>query len=301
MVSLIMHMLPLGSKVLCSSDVYGGTYRLLTTVFNKTLDIEFIDTTDYELVENKLSASPALIWLESPTNPTLKITDIKKVSSMAKEMNVLCAVDNTFMSPYFQKPLDLGADIVVHSLTKYINGHSDVVGGAMMTNSKEIHASLWKYQNSLGPTSSPFDSWLVLRGLKTLAIRMDRHEYNAMKIAQYLESHPLVETVLYPGLKSHPQHELAKEQMSGFGGMITFYIKGGLTESREFLEKVSLFALAESLGGVESLIEHPAIMTHASVPKEVRESIGLTDNLIRISVGIEDVDDLIQDLELALN
>lgn len=300
MTSLIMQMIPSGSKILCGDDVYGGTYRQFTTVYNDRHNFEFVDTTDYKLLEKKLAQRPAMIWIETPTNPLLKITDIKRVCDIAKSYEVLVCVDNTFMSPYFQNPLDLGADIVTHSLTKYINGHSDVVGGAMMTNDEETYKKLFKLQNSMGPSSSPFDSWLVLRGIKTLAIRMQRHEENALKIAEFLESHPKVERVIYPGLSSHSQHELAKEQMSGFGGMITFFIKGGLKASREFLEKVQIFSLAESLGGVESLIEHPAIMTHASVPKEVRESIGISDNLIRVSVGIEDVGDLLLDLEVAL-
>lgn len=299
-INLILQTFKHGSKILCSNDVYGGTYRLFTTVLNESYNFEFIDTTDYELVENKLKEKPAMIWLETPTNPTLKITDIKKVSKLAKKYNVKTYVDNTFMSPYFQNPLELGADGVMHSLTKYINGHSDVLGGAIMVNDKKVYDNLWRLQNSLGPTSSPFDSWLVLRGIKTLAIRMERHEKNAIKIAKFLEDHPKVEKVLYPGLKSHPHYKLAKKQMHGFGGMITFYLKGGLKESKRFLERVSIFSLAESLGGVESLIEHPAIMTHASVPKNIRESIGLTDNLVRVSVGIEDVDDLIDDLKKAL-
>ena len=297
--TLIMHMLPEGSHILCGDDVYGGTYRLFTTVFQNKHKFEFIDTTDYKLVEKKLKEKPALIWIETPTNPTLKITDIQRVAKMAKANKVKVYVDNTFMSPYFQNPLDLGADVVVHSLTKYINGHSDVVGGAMMTNDKSIHQALWTLQNSIGPSCSPFDSWLVLRGIKTLAVRMRTHEENAKKIAKYLEGHTKVEKVVYPGLKSHPQHTIAKKQMHGFGGMITFYIKGGVKESKKFLERVKLFALAESLGGVESLIEHPAIMTHASVPKKIRESIGLHDNLIRLSVCIEYADDLIADLKQA--
>lgn len=297
--TLIMHMLPEGSHIICGDDVYGGTYRLFTTVFQHKHKFEFIDTTDYKLVAKKLKEKPALIWLETPTNPTLKITDITKVAKLAKENKVKVYVDNTFMSPFFQNPLDLGADVVVHSLTKYINGHSDVVGGAMMTNDKKIYQALWTLQNSIGPSSSPFDSWLVLRGIKTLAVRMQRHEENAKEVAKFLEKHPKVEKVLYPGLKSHPQHKIAKKQTRGHGGMITFYIKGGLKESRKFLERVKIFALAESLGGVESLIEHPAIMTHASVPKKIREEIGLTDNLIRLSVGIENVEDLIADLKQA--
>jgi cystathionine gamma-lyase len=300
--SLIMHMLPKGSKILCGDDVYGGTYRLFSKVFPDIHHYKFVDTTNLKNLENEISDfKPALIWLETPTNPLLKISDIKVISDMAKKVQALVVVDNTFMSPYFQNPLHHGADMVLHSMTKFINGHSDVVGGAIMMNSKDLRDKLFFYQNAIGPCQSPFDSWLVLRGLKTLAVRMKAHEKNALEIAAYLENHPKVEKVVYPGLKSHPQHELAKKQMKGFGGMITFFLKGGLSESRLFLENVKLFALAESLGGVESLVDHPAIMTHASIPKEVRESLGIFDNLIRLSVGIEDVGDLKNDLEHALN
>lgn len=300
--SLIMHALPKGSKILCGDDVYGGTYRLFTTVFNEIHDFKFIDTTNIKLVEKEIkSFNPSLVWIETPTNPMLKISDIQRICSIAKGNNVQSIVDNTFMSPYFQNPIQLGADCVVHSMTKYINGHSDVIGGVMMTNDKEFYEKIWKLQNSIGPSQSPFDSWLVLRGIKTLAIRMEAHQKNAFKIAKFLELHPKVESVIYPGLKSHPQHKLAKKQMSGFGGMITFFLKGNIKQSKKFLENVKLFALAESLGGVESLIEHPAIMTHASIPKKVREEIGIKDNLIRLSVGIEDVDDLIADLENAFH
>lgn len=299
-VTLILHSLPKGSTILCGDDVYGGTYRILTTVFQDIHNIHFVDTTNLKEVERSIKEiKPAMIWLESPTNPLLKITDIVKVTTVAKKYKVLSVVDNTFMSSYFQKPLLLGADVVMHSMTKYLNGHSDVVGGCLMTNDKKLFSEYKRLQNSLGPCQSPFDSWLVLRGLKTLAIRMEAHQKNAVKIAKYLESHPKVEKVVYPGLKSHPQHQLAKKQMSGFGGMITFFLKGNISKSKRFLEKVNLFSLAESLGGVESLIEHPAIMTHASVPKKIREEIGIFDNLIRLSVGIEDCDDLIADLETA--
>lgn len=298
--TLIMHALAPNSKIVCGDDVYGGTYRLFTTVFNKTHQFYFVDTTNPKEVEKTLKeVKPDAIWLETPTNPLLKITDIEKICQLAKKYKVMSFVDNTFMSPYFQNPLDLGADVVVHSMTKYINGHSDVVGGAMMTNDKKFYDKVWVLQNSIGPSQSPFDSWLVLRGIKTLAIRMEKHQDNAMKIAKWLESHPQVEKVVYPGLKSHPQHKIAKKQMSGFGGMITFYLKGHDKQCRKFLEKVKLFALAESLGGVESLIEHPGIMTHASVPKAIREELGIHDNLIRLSVGIEDCDDLIADLKNA--
>lgn len=300
MIDLIMHMLPAGSKIISGDDVYGGTYRLFTTVFQDRHEFAFIDTTDLSAVKEELQKGADLIWLESPTNPTLKISDIASIASLAKESNTLSVVDNTFMSPYFQNPVVLGADIAYHSLTKFINGHSDVVGGAIMTNNESIYNKLFTLQNSIGPCASPFDSWLVLRGIKTLGIRMQRHAENAQKVAEFLESHPRVEKVVYPGLESHPQHELAAAQMSGFGGMITFYLDGNIDAARTVLERVKLFALAESLGGVESLIEHPAIMTHASVPKEVRESIGLYDNLIRLSVGIKDVEDLIDDLGVAL-
>lgn len=300
--SLIMHMLPKGSKIICGDDVYGGTYRLFTKVFQDMHEFHFVDTTNLSTFETAVDKiKPALIWVETPTNPLLKISDIKGISAIAKKTGAMTVVDNTFMSPYFQNPITLGADIVIHSMTKFINGHSDVVGGAMMFNSDDLHKKLFYLQNAIGPCQSPFDSWLVIRGIKTLALRMKAHQENAMKIARYLETHPKVEKVIYPGLASHPQHALAKSQMSGFGGMITFFVKGGIEESRRFLENVHLFALAESLGGVESLVDHPAIMTHASIPKEVREGLGIYDNLIRLSVGVEDCDDLIGDLNTAFS
>ena len=299
---LIMHLLPAGSNIICGDDVYGGTYRLFTTVFHKMHNFKFIDTTNAKAVEKTVKEfKPALIWLETPTNPLLKITDIVAISAIAKKAKALTVVDNTFMSPYFQNPIVLGADIALHSMTKYLNGHSDSVGGCIMLNDEKMHKQLFTLHNSIGPCHSPFDSWLVLRGLKTLAIRMEAHQKNAMIVAQYLEKHPKVERVVYPGLKSHPQHAIAKKQMLGYGGMITFFLKGDIKKSNKFLSTVKLFALAESLGGVESLIEHPAIMTHASIPKPVREKLGITDNLIRLSVGIENVDDLIDDLELAFS
>ena len=299
--SLIMHMLPKGSRILCGDDVYGGTYRLFSKVFSEFHDYKFVDTTDLNKLENKIKEfKPSLIWIETPTNPLLKISDIRAISTLAKGHGALTVVDNTFMSPYFQNPLDLGADIVLHSVTKFINGHSDVVGGALMFNSDEIKEKIFFYQNAIGPSQSPFDSWLVLRGIKTLAIRMKAHEQNALKIAHFLENHPKIEKVLYPGLPTHPQHKIAVEQMKGFGGMITFFLRGGISESTQFLKSLKLFALAESLGGVESLVDHPAIMTHASIPKNVREDLGIFDNLIRLSVGIEDSLDLINDLENAL-
>lgn len=297
---LLMHLLPAGSRILCGDDVYGGTYRLFTTVFNKMHQFQFVDTTDPKKVEKAIkSFKPAMIWIETPTNPLLKITDIKAVASFAKKAKALTVVDNTFMSPYFQNPLDLGADFVLHSMTKYINGHSDVVGGSIMMNDSKMYEQLFKLQNSIGPCLAPFDSWLILRGIKTLGIRMRAHAESAMKVALWLEKHPMVEKVVYPGLPSHPQYKIAKSQMKGFGGMITFFLKGDIKKCSKFLSTVKVFSLAESLGGVESLIEHPAIMTHASVPKATREAIGLTDNLIRLSVGIEDIDDIISDLEQA--
>ncbi len=300
--TLIMHMLPKGSKIISGDDVYGGTYRLFTKVFPDIHEYHFLDSSKLESFKKSIEdLRPALIWLETPTNPLLKICDIKAICETAKKVKALVVVDNTFMSPYFQNPLDLGADIVLHSMTKFINGHSDVVGGAIMTNSQELKDKLFFLQNAIGPSQSPFDSWLVLRGIKTLAIRMKQHEENAFKIAQFLEKHSSVERVIYPGLESHPQHGIAKAQMKGFGGMITFFLKGGIQESRKFLENVHMFSLAESLGGVESLVDHPAIMTHASIPQKVREELGIFDNLIRLSVGIEHVDDLISDLQFAFS
>jgi len=300
-ISLIFQALPKGSKVLCGDDVYGGTYRILNTIYNDRFELKQVNSTDLEAVHDVLNSyKPDLIWLESPTNPMLQISDIHAIVEASRKIGAKVVLDNTFMSPYFQNPLDLGVDMVVHSLTKYINGHSDVVGGAIMLNDKEQYDKLWYLQNSIGPSQSPFDSWLVLRGIKTLAIRMEAHAKNAMIIAEFLENHPKIEKVIYPGLSSHPQHELAKSQMSGFGGMLSLYIKGGLEETKRFLEEVNLFVLAESLGGVESLIEHPAIMTHASVPSEERAILGITDNFVRVSVGIEDVNDLKKDLNDAL-
>jgi cystathionine gamma-lyase len=297
----IMHTLKAGDHVVCCDDVYGGTFRIFDKVF-KRLGIEytFADLGNPAKLESVIRPNTKILWLETPTNPMLKILDIRALSTIAKKHGVITVVDNTFMSSYFQKPLDLGADIVVHSVTKYMNGHSDVVGGVLATNSEALYQDIKFYQNACGGVPAPMDCFLVMRGLKTLHVRMERHAQNAMSIARYLEKHPKVEKVIYPGLESHPQHALARGQMSGFGGMITFFIKGGLDQARTFLETVKLFTLAESLGGVESLIEHPAIMTHASIPAETRKELGIHDNLIRISVGIEDLEDLKADLEQAL-
>ena len=301
-ISLILHSLPHNSKILCGDDVYGGTYRVFQNVFHNIHTTDRVDFTDLKLVEAMLKENNYdLVWLESPTNPLLKIADISKISTMAKKYKTKVVVDNTFMSPYFQNPLELGADLILHSMTKYINGHSDALGGAIITDCKKWYDKLWYLQNAMGPSQSPFESWLILRSIKTLGIRMEAHQSAAMKIAKFLESHSKVSKVMYPGLKSHPQHRLAKKQMKGFGGMITFVIKGELKEAKKFLKKLNIFSLAESLGGVESLVEHPAIMTHASIPKEEREKLGVDDTLIRVSVGIEGVDDLINDLDQALN
>jgi len=297
----VLHLLKTGDHVLCCDDVYGGTFRLFDKVFrNFGIELTFIDMTDLERTAAALRPTTKMVWLESPTNPLLKVFDIEAVSRLAHAAGALLVVDNTFMSPYFQKPMRLGADIVVHSVTKYMNGHSDVVGGAILMDRDDLHERLKFLQNAVGGVPGPMDCFLVLRGLKTLHVRMQRHAENAMAIARFLEAHPRVERVIYPGLESHPQHALARRQMSGFGGMITFFIDGGLDDARRFLERVKLFTLAESLGGVESLVEHPAIMTHASIPPEQRRKLGIGDTLIRLSVGIEDLADLKADLEQAL-
>lgn len=296
----VMHLLTSGDHVIAMDDMYGGTFRLFDKVLrHHGLEFSYTDLTKVENVEKSIKPNTKMIWIETPTNPTLKLADIKKISAIAAAKNILVVVDNTFMSPYFQRPLELGANIVVHSATKYIGGHSDVVGGVAVTSDKAIAERLQFLTNSMGGIQGAFDAFLALRSLKTLPLRMKAHAENGMKVANYLEKHPQVEKIIYPGLASHPQHALAKEQMSGFGGMITFFIKGGLPAARKFLESVEVFALAESLGGVESLIEHPAIMTHASVPAEQRKALGIDDSLIRLSVGVEDVDDLLQDLEQA--
>lgn len=297
----VMHILKAGDHVVACDDMYGGTFRLFDKVLRHNgIEFSFVDLTNPENFEKAIKPNTKLIWIETPTNPMLKLVDIRKHCALAQKKNIISVVDNTFMSPYFQRPLELGADVVVHSTTKYINGHSDVVGGAVVTNRQDLAERLAFLSNSMGGIQSTFDAFLCMRSLKTLPVRMRTHETNAKAVATFLEGHSRVEKVIYPGLTSHPQHALAKEQMSGFGGMITFYIKGGMKESREFLEKVKIFALAESLGGVESLIEHPAIMTHASVPAENRKALGISDNLVRLSVGIEDLQDLLWDLEQAL-
>lgn len=298
----VMHLLKGGDHVIAMDDMYGGTFRLFDKILKHDgLQFSFVDLTKVENFEKAVQPNTKLVWLETPTNPTLKLVDIKKIAAIAKSKGILVAVDNTFMSPYFQRPLELGADIVVHSATKYIGGHSDIVSGIAVVSRDDLAERMAFLSNGIGATLSPFDSFMCLRSLKTLPLRMKAHQSNAMAVAKFLESHPKVEKVLYPGLESHPQHALAKEQMHGFGGMITFYIKGGLDSARKFLENVNVFSLAESLGGVESLIEHPAIMTHASVPPETRKTLGIDDSLIRLSVGVEDLEDLLSDLKAAFD
>lgn len=296
-----------GDHVVCCDDVYGGTFRLFERILkNQQIEFSFADLTDPDIFEKEVRDNTKLIWIETPTNPLLKIIDIKAICEQAKGRKenghgaILIGVDNTFATPVFQRPLDLGADVVIHSVTKFLNGHSDVIGGAVITNNETLAEKVGFIQFAAGAVQGPFDAYMVHRGIKTLAIRMERHQKSALKVAQFLEQHPKVERVIYPGLTSHPQHELAKRQMGGFSGIVSFYIKGELADANRVLERVNIFCLAESLGGVESLIEHPAVMTHASLPQSVREELGIADGLIRLSVGIEDVEDLIGDLEQAL-
>ena len=298
--TLLFTLLNPGDHVIGFDDLYGGTKRLLNQWQEKyNIAVSLVDATQPSLVEAAIQPNTKFIWLETPTNPLLKVCDIAAISEIAHRHNILVIVDNTFLSPYFQNPAVLGADIVVHSITKYIAGHSDVIGGAIMLNDDQLHEKLKFNQNALGVVPSPFDCYLVLRGLKTLSLRMDKHQSNALAIAEYLEKHPKVDKVYYPGLKSHPQYPLNVKQAKGFGGMISFEIKGGEKEAVTFLESLDLFTLAESLGGVESLIEHPALMTHSSITQKEREQAGIKDSLIRVSIGVEDKADLISDLEQA--
>ncbi|MEO0511914.1 MAG: cystathionine gamma-synthase [Planctomycetota bacterium] len=302
--SAMLHTLSAGDSVLLCDDVYGGTNRLFHRVF-KQLGIEpiLVDMTDLDATRAAFRDTTKLVWMETPTNPTLKVCDIAAVCEMAKERGARVAVDNTFATPYLQNPLSLGADAVHHSTTKYLGGHSDAIGGALVTSDPELHRELKFIQLSVGAVPGIMECFLLLRSTKTLHVRMDRHCENGRAVAEWLEKHPKIDRVVYPGLESHPQHALAARQMHagrGFGGMVTCFVKGGIDESRRFLERVRLFALAESLGGAESLIEHPAIMTHASVPPEQRARLGIDDSLVRLSVGIESADDLIADLERAL-
>ena len=300
----VLEILSSGDHVIAMDDLYGGTYRLFENVRKRSagLDFTFCDLSDVKALEASLKPNTKMIWIETPTNPLLKIADLKAISSFAKNNNLIAVCDNTFCSPFVQNPLEFGFDIVVHSATKYLNGHSDLIGGVVVCSDDktELAEQLLYLQNAVGSIMNPFDSFLLLRSLKTLPVRMERHCSNAIQIANFLESHNSIQRVIYPGLESHPQHEIAKEQMNGFGGMISVEIKGGLEGAKKFLERTEIFSLAESLGGVESLIEHPAIMTHASIPPEVREEIGISDGLVRLSVGIEAIEDLTDDLEKAL-
>jgi cystathionine gamma-lyase len=300
----VLEILSSGDHVIAMDDLYGGTYRLFENVRKRSagLDFTFCDLSDVKALEASLKPNTKMIWIETPTNPLLKIADLKAIASFAKHNNLIAVCDNTFCSPFVQNPLEFGFDIVVHSATKYLNGHSDLIGGVVVCSDDktELAEQLLYLQNAVGSIMNPFDSFLLLRSLKTLPVRMERHCSNAIQIANFLESHNSIQRVIYPGLDSHPQHEIAKEQMNGFGGMISVEIKGGLEGAKKFLERTEIFSLAESLGGVESLIEHPAIMTHASIPPEVREEIGISDGLVRLSVGIEALEDLTDDLEKAL-
>ncbi len=299
----IMNLLSQGDHVVVGEDVYGGTYRLFQRVMTKYgLKFSFVDSRDLANVEKAITKETRMLWLETPTNPMLQLVDLQAATKLGKSKGLINVVDNTFASPYLQNPLDLGADIVVHSTTKYIGGHSDVVGGAVMTSNTEMYDELKFHQNACGGVPGPQDCWLTMRGVKTLAVRMEAHQKNAMEIAKLLSKHSSgeLEKVIYPGLSNHPSHELAKKQMRGFGGMVSIVVKGGQDAAQRFMTGTKLFALAESLGGVESLMCHPSTMTHGSIPKEDREARGIVDGLVRLSVGIEDVEDLVEDIQKAL-
>jgi cystathionine beta-lyase/cystathionine gamma-synthase len=299
--SAILSLLSAGEHMVSCDDLYGGSYRIFERVMRRyNVETTYVAAGNLEGYERAIRPNTKMIWLETPTNPLLRLIDIQAVAEIAHRHNLLLVVDNTFASPYFQQPLKLGADIVVHSTTKYLNGHSDIIGGALVLNNEEAYQAIKFYQNAAGGVPSPFDSWLTLRGIKTLAVRMRQHEENAMAVAKFLAEHPRVEKVYYPGLPAHPDYALAKRQMSGFGGMVSFQFKGVYADVDKVVRRFKIFALAESLGGVDSLVCHPASMTHGSIPKDIRESRGLTDALLRLSVGIEDVDDLLADLEQAL-
>jgi cystathionine gamma-lyase len=301
--STVIELLDAGSHVVAMDDIYGGSYRLFERVRRRTanLDFSFVDLTDVAAFEAAITPATRMVWIETPTNPMLKIVDIAAIATIAKKHGLIVVVDNTFASPMLQRPLALGADLVLHSATKYLNGHSDMVGGMVVVgDNTELAEQMAFLQNSIGGVQGPFDSFLALRGLKTLPLRMKAHCANALALAQWLETHPAIEKVIYPGLASHPQHELAKRQMAGFGGIVSIVVKGGFDGAKSFCEKTRLFTLAESLGGVESLVNHPAVMTHASIPLDRRNALGITDGLVRLSVGVEDLEDLKADLEQAL-
>ncbi len=301
-IATMLELLPAGAHVVAMDDVYGGTYRLFERVRKDSmgLSVDYVDLSDPDNLEAAIRPETKLVWIETPTNPMLKIVDIEAIAAVARAKGVLVGCDNTFASPYCQRPLDFGADIVMHSATKYLGGHSDVIGGVLVVKDAELGEKLAFLQNSVGGIQGPFDSFLALRGLKTLALRMERASGNAAALAEWLDAHPAIDRVAYPGLASHPGHDVAKRQMSAFGGMLTIYVKGGLAAAKTMLERVDIFTLAESLGGVESLIEHPGIMTHASIPAERRAELGVDDSLVRLSVGIEHLDDLRADLDNAL-
>ncbi len=301
--STVIELLDAGSRVVAMDDIYGGSFRLFERVRRRTagLDFSFVDLTDLAAFEAAITPKTKMVWIETPTNPMLKIVDIAAVAAIARRHGLTVVVDNTFASPMLQRPLELGADLVVHSATKYLNGHSDMVGGMVVVgDNAELAEQMAFLQNSVGGVQGPFDSFLALRGLKTLPLRMKAHCANALELAQWLETHPAIEKVIYPGLASHPQHELATRQMSGYGGIVSIVLKGGFDAAKRFCERTELFTLAESLGGVESLVNHPAVMTHASIPPARREQLGISDALVRLSVGVEDVGDLRADLEGAL-
>jgi cystathionine gamma-lyase len=300
--SAILSLLSAGDHIVSCDDLYGGTYRIFERVMRRyNVETSYVPAHSPAAYEQAIRPNTKMIWLETPTNPLLRLMDIQAIAEIGHSHKLLVVVDNTFASPYFQQPLKLGADIVVHSTTKYLNGHSDLIGGALVLNNEEVYEAIKFYQNAAGGVPSPFDSWLTLRGIKTLAVRMRQHEENARAVAKFLVEHPRVEKVYYPGLLSHPDHELAKRQMSGFGGMVSFQFKGTYADVAQMVRRFTVFALAESLGGVESLVCHPASMTHGSIPKDIRESRGLTDTLLRLSVGIEDIEDIVGDLEQVLS
>ena len=301
-IDTVIKMLEPGDEVISTNDLYGGSYRIFTTIFDKYgIKFHFVNMLDIKNIEKKINNNTKLIWVETPTNPMINIIDVKSICNLSRKKNIMVGVDNTFATPYLQNPLALGADIVMHSVTKYLGGHSDVVMGALVTSDDKIAEEMYRIQNSSGAVCGPMDSFLVLRGIKTLHLRMQRHCENGEKVAHFLQKHPFVDTVYWPGLKSHPNHDIAVSQMKGFGGMISFNLVGDKLESaKKVVSKTELFTLAESLGGVESLIGHPSTMTHASIPKEERIKSGVVDSLIRLSVGIEDITDLINDLDNAL-
>ncbi len=304
-ISACVELLEPGDHIIAMDDLYGGSVRLFNEIksISQGIKISYVDMSNIENIEKEISDNTKMLFIETPTNPLLKVSDLQKISELAKNRKILTVCDNTFASPFNQKPLNFGIDIVIHSATKYLGGHSDLIAGAMVIGKDDLNliARMENIHNSLGPISGAFDSYLLLRSLKTLVVRMQRHNENAMKLAQYFEGHNKISRVIYPGLASHPQHNLAKSQMEGFSGIVSLELNGNLSTAKELLEKTSIFTLAESLGGVESLIEHPGLMTHASLPKERREKLGISDTLIRLSVGLENIDDLIDDIESSLN